>query len=710
VRVVHPNVVTGSRMALAVVFGGCAFAGAPATVLGAVVTVALLTDLVDGRLARATGTTSERGARLDQEADALLILVLSAVVAADLGWWVLAIGLARYAFGVVFTLVPRLRTPPAAPRFWCKTVAVLVGVVLAAAAVLPIPDLVSTLAVATVALLLAESFGHEAVDRWRAPGPPLLVPYGTVLAFLVVWLALVAPTDRDHLTAQALLRLPVEVLVVVALALVPWPRVRTSLAAGFGLLLALLLLVKVLDLSFNTVFDRHFDPVGDWSYLGPGVGVLGDSIGVGWARAAAVLAGLATVALLVGVPLAMSRLVRVAAGQRRWSLSAATAFATAWALCFATGVQAVEGAPVASTSAASLTVDEVQLVRADLADTREFSRQIRADPYAGVDATQALSGLEGKDVLLVFVESYGRVAVQDTSFAPGIVDVLDRGTRALEAAGYESQSAFLTSPTFGAGSWLAHASLQSGLWVDSQRRYRQLLDADRTTLTSLFGEAGWRTVFDVPADTRDWPEGKEFYGFERYYDSRNVDYEGPKFGYAPMPDQYTLLDFRRRELEPTDRPPVMAEIDLISSHHPWTPLPRMVPWEDVGDGSVFDGMPEEGESSDEVYRDPEAVKRVYGESVEYSWEALTSWLTTYDDPNLVLVVLGDHQPHTYVSGEDAGHDVPVTVIAQDPAVMDRIAGWGWQDGLRPSPDASVWRMDEFRDRFLAAFGSGFPVE
>jgi phosphatidylglycerophosphate synthase len=703
--VVHPNVVTGSRFALAVAAGVAAVADAPEVVLGVLLTVALLSDLVDGRLARATQRTSDLGARLDGEADAVLVLVLSAIVAADLGWWVLGLGVARYAFGLLFAVVPPLRTPPALSRFWCKTVAVLAGVGLAAVAVLPMPRLAATVLVVVLAVLLAESFLHEAVDRWLAPRPPLVVPYSTVVAFLVVWLALVAPTDRDHLTAQALLRLPLEVLVVLALALLPWPRLRSTLAAAAGLLLALLLLVKVLDLSFNTVFDRDFDPVGDWAYLAPGVGVLGDSIGVGWARAVAVLAGLATLAVLVGVPLAMARLVRVTAGHRRLSLTVATAFATAWALAFATGVQAVHGAPVASTSAATLTVDEVQLVRADLADSRTFAREIDRDAYAGADPGQALAGLAGKDVLLVFVESYGRVAVQDTSYSAGITEVLDRGTRQLEAAGYHSQSAFLTSPTFGAGSWLAHSSLQSGLWVDSQRRYRQLLGADRMTLTSLFGDAGWRTVFDVPADTKDWPEGRDFYDFQQYYDSRNVAYAGPKFGYAPVPDQYTLLDFKRRELDPRDRPPVMAEIDLVSSHHPWTPLPQMVPWEAVGDGSVYDGMPEQGESSEEVFRDPEAVKRVYGESVEYSWEALTSFLTTYDDPDLVLVVLGDHQPHSYVSGQHVGHDVPITVIAQDPAVMHRIAGWDWQDGLHPAPDAPVWRMDAFRDRFLQAFSS-----
>jgi hypothetical protein len=95
---------------------------------------------------------------------------------------------------------------------------------------------------------------------------------------------------------------------------------------------------------------------------------------------------------------------------------------------------------------------------------------------------------------------------------------------------------------------------------------------------------------------------------------------------------------------------------------------------------------------------------MYGLSVEYTWQTLTSFLTTYRDPNLVLVVLGDHQPHGYVSGADPGHDVPISVIAQDPRVIGRIGDWGWQPGLHPAPDAPVWRMDRFRDRFLTAFG------
>jgi hypothetical protein len=77
---------------------------------------------------------------------------------------------------------------------------------------------------------------------------------------------------------------------------------------------------------------------------------------------------------------------------------------------------------------------------------------------------------------------------------------------------------------------------------------------------------------------------------------------------------------------------------------------------------------------------------------------------TYGDDNLVLVFLGDHQPASVVSGQGASHDVPITIVARDPAVLDRISGWGWQSGLKPNAQAPVWRMDSFRDRFLSAFG------
>ena len=126
----------------------------------------------------------------------------------------------------------------------------------------------------------------------------------------------------------------------------------------------------------------------------------------------------------------------------------------------------------------------------------------------------------------------------------------------------------------------------------------------------------------------------------------------------------------------------------------------------VGDGSVFDGMPEQLPSEPEIWTSPERVRAAYGEAVEYSLTALLHVVAGRGDDDLVVLVLGDHQPATVVSGADAGHDVPVTLLARDPDVLDRIEAWGWQEGLRPDDDAPVWRMDEVRDAFLRAYGGG----
>ena len=115
-------------------------------------------------------------------------------------------------------------------------------------------------------------------------------------------------------------------------------------------------------------------------------------------------------------------------------------------------------------------------------------------------------------------------------------------------------------------------------------------------------------------------------------------------------------------------------------------------------------MPVDQVTRAELYSHPELVRAAYGRSVEYSLSALVSFVQHYGNDNLVLVVLGDHQPAKVVTGEGPSHDVPISVIAHDPSVLDRIAGWGWQAGLRPGPQAPLWRMSAFRDHFLSAFG------
>jgi hypothetical protein len=525
---------------------------------------------------------------------------------------------------------------------------------------------------------------------------------------LVVWAVLVAPDDAIGRPVDWLGRLPLEPIVFLVLLCVVPPRWRNKLALAGGLLLAVLTVVKLLDLGFTSALSRPFDVVTDWIYLQDAYGLVDASSGRVAAVAAVIGLVLLVLGLLAGTPLAARHAVRrlgphLDRHRPRWA-AVLVALTAAWVVAAVAHVQVAPGQPVAATPAARLVTDHAGQVRKAVRDRAAFASAMAQDPFASTPAGDLLSGLRGKDVLVVFVESYGEVAVTGSPESATVSTTLDRGASQLRAAGYSTRSAWLDSPTFGGTSWLAHSTLQSGVWVDSQRRYDQLVSTERLTLSGAFKRAGWRTVADVPSNRSDWPQGRSFYRYDQVYDARNVGYAGPPFGYATMPDQYTLKAFADRELSTGSRVPVMAEIDLVTSHLPWAPLPTMVDWSSVGDGSVFGPIRDRARSRAQTWSDPASVQAAYGESIAYSLESLVSFVRTVHDDNLVLVLLGDHQPSTVVSGPGASHRVPVTIVAHDPGVTQRIGGWDWQDGMRPGPGAPSWRMDAFRDRFLAAFG------
>ena len=680
----------------------------PVAALVALGSVALALDAVDGPVARRTGTATAFGARFDGEVDAFLILALSIAVARDYGVWVLAIGAARYALLVAGWAV-RWLAAPLPYRYWGKVVAAVQGIVLTVAAAGLLPRLAGMIAVGVALVLLAESFGRSVVWLYRSGAGPRsrrAVHIGTALAAAaVVWAVLVAPNRLAQLTPAAFARIPVEGLVLVALCLLLPHRARRIVAALAGLLLGLLTVVKIFDIGFFHEIGRPFDPVVDWGSLPPAIGVVRDSIGTAATDVLVVLLCLALLLLVALVTASAVRLTTATARHRSRSAGGLAVLGLVWALSAALSLQLVPGTALASTSTARLVTGKVRASQAALADQRRLAAAIDApDRYAEIPPSSLLHGLRGKDVIVAFVESYGQVAVQGTTFSDGVDAALRRGTATLATAGYSARSAWLNSSTFGGISWLAHSTLQSGLWIDSQRRYDQLISTQRFTLSDAFGKAGWRTVSDVPSDDEAWPPGKSFYHYDQLYDRRDVGYHGPHFSYASMPDQYSLAAFQRLELTP-GHAPVMAEIDLVSSHIPWTPLPHMVPWDQLGDGSIFDPMPKQGLTPAVAWRNRETVRQLYGQSIQYSLTALTSWVAQLHDKNLVLVVLGDHQPWNSVSGSHPNHVVPISVVASDPAVLAGISSWHWQAGLMPSPTAPLWPMDAFRNRFLDAFSA-----
>jgi hypothetical protein len=131
----------------------------------------------------------------------------------------------------------------------------------------------------------------------------------------------------------------------------------------------------------------------------------------------------------------------------------------------------------------------------------------------------------------------------------------------------------------------------------------------------------------------------------------------------------------------------------------------MVPWNKVGNGSIFDPMPTRGETRPSILSSASKERQGFAKSIKYSLQALTSWVTELNDPNLVLILLGDEQPAAPITGPGASHKVVISIIARDPSVFQQIASWRWQDGLLPGPSAPLEGMDAFRDQFIDAFST-----
>jgi hypothetical protein len=313
----------------------------------------------------------------------------------------------------------------------------------------------------------------------------------------------------------------------------------------------------------------------------------------------------------------------------------------------------------------------------------------------------SFSALAGSDVLVVFMESYGSVTYDRPEFLQALVPVRERLAAAIHETGRDVVSAFVSSPTFGGSSVLAHLSLLSGIEVRDLDRYALLMTQNRPTLVSVLKSAGYRALAVMPGLRQSWPEGA-FYRFDQIYGATQLDYRGPEFGWWRIPDQFTLAALDSLEMQRRPRAPLFVFFPTISTHMPFRPTPPLQPdWKRVLSAQPFDA--ESLQRSLAQTPDWTDMGKSYVSSVQYFLDIVASYLRERADDNFVLVILGDHQPAANVSGEGASWDVPVHVITGHPGILESLQANGFRPGLVPARPAAG-PMSELALWLLAAFG------
>lgn len=314
-----------------------------------------------------------------------------------------------------------------------------------------------------------------------------------------------------------------------------------------------------------------------------------------------------------------------------------------------------------------------------------------------------LGALNGADVKVVFLESYGATTYTRPGIAEVVAPARERLLTAASAQGRQILSGFVRAATFGGASDLSHLSLLSGIDLTDPLRHDVLLTTDRETLLDTFERAGYRTIGLYPAMSWEWPE-ERFYDFDHYLDGPSLGYRGPKLGLWWLPDQFSMA--RVNELHPAeaDGRPRFVFFPTINSHIPYRPTPPYQPdWSRVTSADPFAEDETAAALADEI--DWNSLLPGYVSTIVYTFEWLAGYQALPQPRDWIMILIGDHQPAGGLTGPNATWDVPVHIVTDNPLIAERLRLYGFIDGVAP-PLASLGHIADLNQILLNVFDSG----
>lgn len=353
-------------------------------------------------------------------------------------------------------------------------------------------------------------------------------------------------------------------------------------------------------------------------------------------------------------------------------------------------------------------------VRASMDLRRETARKSSAPMDSTYRRYGTMDWSTRPSVYLVMVESYGTVLSTDHRISDSYDRLMERAADSLRASNWQTATATSAAPVFGGLSWLSLATVLTGTTVGHQPTYEVLRRKlpRYPHLEWLFQKQGYETAtLQPPVRARPGLRVRNPYSFDRtiYFD--DLDYQGPKYGWGVVPDQYSLSVAHNRFVE-TASDPFFLLFETVTSHGRWDrPAPPL-----VDDPKVLNRMPKQisprvreaaplGGSAvpggSESWSQPERFFR----HIRYDWRVLIKYLRAKAPGNSLVIILGDHQPFF---AERRSVTTPLHVLSQDQTLIARFEKYGFVPGLRLSSEAETFNhagLYSLLARVLIAHGS-----
>jgi len=513
-----------------------------------------------------------------------------------------------------------------------------------------------------------------------------LVLLNTSLAFQNVW-----PTPKIRWTSEMSVELAACVLLLALAHRWAGTLARRVLPALWVVLVA----GHYLDVTAPGLYGREFNLYWDSQHLGNVTAMLARAAPA-WAI---VLAVIALLVVIVAIFMVARIALRWLASAMEWPIARRALGAVAATLLVIFAAQEWLAQPAAVVSfARPVTPAYVRQARfvAAMLGPGAVAPTLGASP----NLENSLARLEGADVLLVFVESYGAVTYETPAVADGLVASRADLRAAVSETDRDVVTAYVESPTFGGSSWLAHLSLISGVEVRDQLAYTSLMASSRETMITNFARRGYRTVALMPGMRQAWPEG-DFYRYDQIYGRDLLDYRGPEFGWWGIPDQYALAKIDALERNRLTRKPLFVVFPTSTTHAPFGPVaPYQPDWSRMLATDAF--AKADVEKWMAAVPDLTNLRPSYTHAMSYEYATLAGYLRRHPRDAMVLIAIGDHQPPAAVSGPDASRSVPVHVIGRRGPILDFLIARGFREGIEPQRPP-IGPMNALTSMFLEAF-------
>jgi hypothetical protein len=170
---------------------------------------------------------------------------------------------------------------------------------------------------------------------------------------------------------------------------------------------------------------------------------------------------------------------------------------------------------------------------------------------------------------------------------------------------------------------------------------------------------------------------QRFFGADRWITFDTLDYEGPMFGWGPSPpDQFTfgyIQEFVQKQEQP-----IFLVYLTQNSHYPWAPLPPILGnWREFETIDLRDGVLTETQKKGLSLGES---RQNYLQAINNTFDSLAAFITSLENQNSVIVLIGDHQPPT-ISHRADGFETMVHIISQNNEFLANFREYGFVDGL-----------------------------